>query len=47
MNTLTEADVEQDTLDLVSDLGWQVELRPDIGPDGPSAGREDFGQVFS
>ena len=45
MTTITEADVEQATLDWLSGLGWQVAHGPDIHPDTPKAERSDFGQV--
>ena len=45
MTTLTEADVEQMALDLLSGLGWGVAHGPDIAPDTPDAERRDFGQV--
>ena len=45
MTTLTEADVEQVALDLLSGLGWGVAHGPDIAPDAPDAERADYGQV--
>ena len=45
MTTLTEADVEQAALDLLSGLGWGVAHGPDIAPDTPDAERADYGQV--
>ena len=45
MTTLTEADVEQATLDWLAGLGWQVAHGPDIAPDTPGAERDDYGQV--
>ena len=45
MTALTEADVEQVALDLLSGLGWGVAHGPDIAPDTPDAERSDYGQV--
>ena len=45
MTTITEADVEQATLDWLSGLGWQVAHGPEIAPETPSAERDDYGQV--
>ena len=45
MTTLTEADVEQAALDLLSGLGWGVANGPDIAPDASDAERSDYGQV--
>ena len=45
MTTLTEADVEQAALDWRSGRGWQVAHGPDIAPDTPNAGRNDYGHV--
>ena len=39
MTTITEADVEQVALDLLSGLGWGVAHGPDIAPDTPNAER--------
>ena len=45
MTTITEAEVEQATLDWLSGLGWAVAHGPDIAPDTPNAERDDYGQV--
>ena len=45
MTTITEADVEQATLDWLAGLGWAVAHGPDIAPDTPNAQRNDYGQV--
>ena len=45
MSTLTEADVEQSTLEWLATLGWQVAHGPDIAPDTPGAERDNYGQV--
>ena len=45
MTTITEADVEQATLDWLFALGWQVAHGADIAPDTPNAERGDYGQV--
>ena len=45
MTTITEAEVEQATLDWMSGLGWQVAHGPDIAPGTPNAERTDYGQV--
>ena len=45
MTTLTEADVEQVTLEWLSGLGWGVAHGPDIAPDTPDAERHDYGQM--
>ncbi len=45
MTTLTEADVEQASLEWLPDLGWHVEHGPDIAPDTPNAERDNYGQV--
>ena len=45
MTTLTEADIEQATLEWLSSLGWQVANGPDIAPEGPNPERSDFGEV--
>ena len=46
MTTLTEADVEQATLEWLAALGWQIAYGPDIAPDAPDAERDDYGQVI-
>ena len=45
MTTLTEADFEEAALEWLADLGWQTAHGPDIGPDGPSEERADYGAV--
>ena len=45
MTTITEAEVEQATLDWLSGLGWAVAHGPDIAPDTSDAERDDYGQV--
>ena len=45
MTSLTEADVEQVALDLLSGLGWGVAHGPNIAPDTPNAERRDYGEV--
>ena len=45
MTTLTEADVEQATLDWLANLGWRVAHGPDIAPDMPNAGCADYGEI--
>ena len=45
MTTITEADVEQATLDWLAALGWQVAHGPDIGTDGAYPERGEYGQV--
>ena len=45
MTTLTEADIEQEVLDWLSGVGWQVAHGPDIAPDTSNAERDDYGQV--
>ena len=45
MIPLSEADVEEVTLDWLTGLGWQVAHGPDIAPDTPDAERDDYGQV--
>ena len=42
---ISEADVEQVALGLLSGLGWGVAHGPDIAPDAPDAERADYGQV--
>ena len=45
MSNLSEADVEQATLDWLAGLGWAVAHGPDIAPGTPHAERGDYGQV--
>ena len=45
MTTITEADVEQATLDWLANIGWQVAHGPDIAPETPGTERNDYGQV--
>ena len=45
MTTLTEADVEEVALKWLANLGWQTAHAPDIGPDGASEERADYGAV--
>ena len=45
MVNITEADVEQVALGWLRTLGWGVAHGSEIAPDGPSAERDDFGQV--
>ena len=45
MTAITEADVEQATLDWLSGLGWGVAHGPDIAPDTSNSERSDYGQV--
>lgn len=45
MVSITEADVEQVALGWLRTLGWGVVHGSEIAPDGPSAERDDFGQV--
>ena len=45
MSTITEADVEEATLDWLRGLGWRVAHGPDIAPDTPNSERDDYGQV--
>ena len=45
MSNLSEADVEQATLDWLAGLGWAVAHGPEIAPDTPHAERGDYGQV--
>ncbi len=45
MTTLTESDVEQVALEWLANVGWQVAYGPDIAPDTPGAGRNDYGEV--
>ena len=45
MATLTEADVEQVTLQWLAAVGWQTAHGPDIAPETPNAERDDYGQV--
>ena len=45
MTTITEADVEQATLDWLRGLGWGVAHGPDIAPDTPGEERADYGEV--
>ena len=37
---MTEYQIEQYALDILSNLGWQILHGPDIGPDGAAAERE-------
>ena len=46
MTTLTEADVEQATLDWLAALGWQVARAAAIGPGGPDPERADHSRVI-
>ena len=46
MTTITEADVEQATLDWLAAVGWSVAHGLDIAPDAPGAERADFAQVM-
>ncbi len=43
---VTESVVEQAALAWLEGVGWHVTHGPDIAPDGPSAERSDYGQVF-
>ncbi len=45
MTTITEADVEQVTLEWFAGLRWGVAHGPDIAPGTPGAERGDFGEV--
>ena len=45
MITITEAQVEQATLDWLKGLGWQVAHGPDIAPETRNAERDGYGQV--
>ena len=45
MTTITEAEVEQATLDWLSGLGWQVAHGLDIAPETSHAERDDYAQV--
>ena len=45
MTTLTEADVDQASLDWLAGPGWQVAHGPGIPPDTSNAERDDYGQV--
>ena len=45
MTTLTEADVEEATLEWLAAQGWQTAYGPDIGPGGPAEERADYGVV--
>ena len=45
LHMVSEADVEQVTLEWLSNLGWQTAYGPDIAPDAPEAERTDFTQV--
>ena len=47
MTTITEADVEQASLDWLSALGWQVAHVPDIASDMPAAECGDYGTGLS
>ena len=42
----TESEVEDATLEWLSDGGWAVAHGPDIAPDGSAAERADYGQVI-
>ena len=42
---LSEADVEQASLEWLRSLGWRVAHGPDIAPDAPGAERNDNGQM--
>ena len=46
MITITEAQVEQATLDWLKGLGWQVADGPDIATETRNAERDDYGQVL-
>ena len=45
MTGITEAVAEEAALEWLRESGWQTAYGPDIGPEGPSAERDDFGQV--
>ena len=45
MTTITEADIEQATLDWLFGLGWRVAHGPDIAPETANAERDDYGDV--
>ena len=45
MTGITEAVAEEAALDWLRDIGWDVAYGPDIGPEGPAAERDNFGQV--
>ena len=45
MTALTEAEVEQATLDWLAALGWSVAHGSDIAPDAPHAERGGYGDV--
>ena len=45
MRFITEADVEQATLDWLASLGRQAVHGPEVAPDTPNAERDDYGQV--
>ena len=45
MVTITESDVENVALEWLKSLGWGLAHGSEIAPDGPSAERDDFGQV--
>ena len=45
MTTLSESDVEQDSLEWLEGLGWRIAHGPDIGPDGLNSERGDYSQV--
>lgn len=37
---MTESQIEQYALDILSNLGWQILHGPDIGPDGAAVERD-------
>ena len=45
MTGITEAVAEEAALDRLRETGWQTAYGPEIGPEGPSAERDDYGQV--
>ena len=45
MTTITEAELEQASLDWLAALGWSVAHGRDIAPDTPDAERNEYGQV--
>lgn len=45
MTTITEAENEQDALDWLVGLGWQMVHGPDIAPGTARVERTDYGQV--
>ncbi|KIA78872.1 hypothetical protein QR66_19095, partial [Chromobacterium piscinae] len=46
MNTMTEDQLEQETLGWLEDVGYTRLFGPDLAPEGPDCERADYRQVL-